>query len=164
MLTLLAAVEFTAAFGLGQGFRAAKDTGAAVSLQLSQPRSVADPFLAFHATFMPCDSSGTSDCHRQQSFVVGLRFHPVEAAWLGFDFAAGLGRITALSGPLPNNSPATQPASGDIIPLLSGGPDLRFALGTHAFVRAYVIASLWPSWPFKSLSEIDYLAGLGVNF
>ena len=163
MLGLVAAAEFTVALGLGQGYRAAHDSNAVISARISDRRSVADPFLVVRALFMACDSPGASECHRAQSAVVGLRFHPAEADWFGVDFGAGLGRISAFTGPRPDNSVYT-PTVGDLIPVLGAGLDIRISITGPLFARFDGGVTAWPSWPFKSLIELNGTAGLSFLF
>lgn len=164
MLGLVAAAEFTVALGFGQGYRAAHDSNTVVSARISDRRSVADPFLVVRATLMTCDSSGASECHRAQSAIVGLRFHPAELDWIGIDFGAGLGRISAFSGERPVGGWTPTPGVGDLVPVLGTGLDIRISITGPLFARFNGAVTAWPSWPYKSLVELNGTAGLSVLF
>ena len=163
VLALVAAAEFTVALGLGQGYRAARDSNTVVAARISDRRSGADPFLLVRAVLMACDSSGAPECHRAQSAIAGLLFHPAAADWFGVAFGAGLGRISAFSGQRPTNSGWT-PGIGDLLPVLGAGLDIRISISGPFFARFDAGVTAWPTWPFKSLVELDGTAGLGVVF
>lgn len=162
MLILLAVAELTLSAGVDKAYRATHDTALVVSTLLSDRRATADPFLLARVVTRSCDSSG-AECHRSQSAVVGLRLHPWDAAWFGIAVGAGVGRVTAFAGPRPANSVWT-PGVGDLIPVLASGIDVRIPVAGPLSARFDVNASSWPSWPFKSLVELDGTAGLTFLF